>query len=250
MTADELSGYLDELLHVSEIPDHPNALNGLQVQRSGEVRRIAVAVDAAQATIAGAIAGGADLLIVHHGLFWEGLRPLTGRRYERVRALLTANVGLYSSHLPLDVHPEFGNNPVLARELGISLRGEFGDYRGVHVGVWGTLDLRREALAARLDELLGVRIRLIPGGKERVGRVGVVTGGGGGQIEAARSAGLDALITGEGAHHNFFDAIEGEINLYLGGHYATEVWGVKAVAEHLRERFGLETFFVDHPTGL
>lgn len=250
MRLDDLRDYLDGFLRVSEVPDYPPALNGVQVENEGEIRRIAVAVDAAQATVEAAVREGADLLLVHHGLFWDGNRPVTGRRYRRLRALLEADVAVYAAHLPLDVHPEVGNSPVLARELGIELRGTFGDYKGWPLGVWGELDLSREALCARLDDLLGGRVRMVPGGPERVRRVGVITGGAGSMVGAAAAAGLDAFITGEGAHHNYFDAEEGGINLYLGGHYATETWGVRALARHLEERFGLPWVFIDHPTGL
>ena len=250
MRLDELTTYLDGYLRVREVPDYPGAINGLQVESSGDVHRIAVAVDAAQATIEGAIAAGADLLIVHHGLFWDGNQPVTGRRYRRLRALLRADVALYGAHLPLDAHPEVGNNAVLARELGVQVEGTLGEYKGNPVGVWGTLDLSREALAARLDQTLGCRIKVVPGGGERVRRVGIVTGGAGDEIRAARALGLDAFVTGEGAHHNYFDAEEGGINLYLGGHYATEVWGVRALGRHLEEKFGLPWSFIDHPTGL
>ncbi|HWK89434.1 MAG TPA: Nif3-like dinuclear metal center hexameric protein, partial [Longimicrobium sp.] len=133
---------------------------------------------------------------------------------------------------------------------GIEPRGSFGAYKGWPLGVWGELDLRREALCARLDELLGGRVKLVAGGPERLRKVGVITGGAGDMVGDAVAAGLDAFVTGEGAHHNYFDAEEGGINLLLGGHYATETWGVRALGQHLEERFGIETFFVDHPTGL
>jgi dinuclear metal center YbgI/SA1388 family protein len=250
ITADRLAEYLDGYLRTSEIPDHPHALNGLQLSREGEIRKVALAVDAAQVSIDSAIDDGADFLVVHHGLFWDGLKPLTRRSYHRIRALMGANIGVYSSHLPLDIHPVVGNNVGLARALDVRIEGPFGNVRGVEVGIWGQLEMRREALAARLDQVLGCRVRMIAGGPERVRRVGIITGGAGGQVDAARAAGLDAFITGEAAHHNYFDAAEGGINLYLGGHYATEVWGVRALASHLAEHFGFETVFLDHPTGL
>lgn len=250
MQLGELSAYLDEYLRVREIPDHASALNGVQVESSREIRRIAVAVDAVQGTIDAAVREGADLLLVHHGLFWDGNQPVAGRRYRRLRALLAADLAVYSAHLPLDVHPEVGNNAALARMLGMEVQGSFGTFKGHPLGLWGTLDVRREALCARLDELLGSRVRMIPGGPERVRRVGIVSGGAGDMIHAARAAGLDSFITGEGDHHHFFDAEEGEINLFFGGHYATEVWGVQALAQHLEQRFGLAWSFIDHPTGL
>ena len=246
----ELTRFLDDYLNTAEIPDYPGALNGLQVESDRPIGRVAAAVDATEASIAAASEWGADLLLVHHGLFWSGNRPVTGRRYRRLKALLDSRMAVYSSHLPLDAHPEVGNNAVLARELGVEVDGRFAEHQGLALGVHGGMDLTREALCARLDDLLGGRVKLIPGGPERVRRVGVLTGGGGSFAEAALEAGLDALVTGEGSHHTYFDAMEGGLNLYYGGHYATETWGVKALAEHIAGRFGLDWTFVDLPTGL
>jgi putative NIF3 family GTP cyclohydrolase 1 type 2 len=143
-----------------------------------------------------------------------------------------------------------GNNVILAERLGIAIEGNFASFQHMPLGVWGKLDIRREALTARLDDLLGVRVRLIAGGPEMVSRVGVVTGGAGSMIEAAAQAGLDAFVTGEGAHHTYFDAMENGINVYYAGHYATETFGVRALATHLEEKFGLPWEFLDLPTGL
>lgn len=247
---EELVGYLDGYLEIGAVADYPNALNGLQVEGPGPIGKVAAAVDATAASVRAAVEAECDLLLVHHGLFWDGNRPVTGRRYRRLKALLDAGVAVYAAHLPLDAHPEVGNNAVLARELGVEVRGRFGAHEGTELGVWGELRLTREGLCARLDEVLGGRVRLIPGGPERVERVGVVTGGGGGFVGAAVAAGLDALVTGEGSHHTYFDATEGGLNLYYGGHYATETWGVRALAAHLEERFGLPWTFIDQPTGL
>lgn len=246
----ELVAYLDDYLRIAEVDDSRNALNGLQVANPGEVTRVAAAVDASEAAIDAAIADGADLLLVHHGLFWDGNVPVTGRRYRRLRRLLDGGVAVYSAHLPLDVHPEIGNNQVLAEALGVEVDGWFGEEGGPPIGVRGRLELKREALAARLDELLGCRVKLIPGGPERVRTVGIITGGAGSMIGAAKAAGVDAFITGEGAHHTYFDATEGGINVYYGGHYATETWGVRKLAEHLEARFDLPWRFLDLPTGL
>lgn len=250
MRLSELVDYLDTYLRIAEIPDWGGALNGLQVDSPREIGRVACAVDAAQATIGAAVGWGADLLLVHHGLFWDGNRPVTGRRYRRLKAILDADLAVYAAHLPLDVHPDVGNNAVLARELGIDPRGTFGEYKGMPVGVWGELDVTRDELRERAERALGVAVQLVPGGPERIRRAGVITGGGADEIAAATAAGLDAFLTGEARHHNFFDAEEGGINLLLGGHYATETWGVRALAAHLAERFGLEWTFIDHPSGL
>lgn len=242
--------YLDTYLRTSEVPDYSAALNGLQVQGTRPVSRVAAAVDASEEAIRRAIHNEVDLLIVHHGMFWDGGAPVTGRRYRKLKLLLDAGMALYSSHLPLDLHPEVGNNPLLARALGIEVKGNFAPYKGVNLGIWGQLELSREALAARLDELLGQRVRLIAGGSEKLTRVGVVTGSGGSMIDDALAVGLDALVTGEGQHHTYFDAMEKGINLYYGGHYSTETFGVRALCGHLAERFGLGWEFIDVPSGL
>jgi dinuclear metal center YbgI/SA1388 family protein len=241
---------LDAYLKTGTVPDDTNALNGLQVENSGRVSRVAAAVDASVRTIEEAVRRGCNLLVVHHGLYWDGNQPVTGRRYRKLSALLSKDVAVYSAHLPLDVHPEVGNNAVLAQELGIAVEGTFGDYRGIEVGVHGRLDVKREVLAARLDDVLGCRVHMMPFGPEVVRRVGVLTGGGGSMIRSAVAAGLDAFVTGEGAHHTHFDAEEGGINVFYGGHYATETWGVKALAAWLEARYDLPWEFIDHPTGL
>lgn len=250
MTGRELADYLDGYLNTAAVPDYERAYNGLQVEGRRPIERVAVAVDASERAIVGAARSGCDILIVHHGLFWEGSAPLTGRRYRKVSALMETGMALYSSHIPLDAHPEVGNSAVLSRALGMEPAGTFGDYRGLEIGCWGVLPMLREGLAARLDEVLGGRVLMIPGGPERVERVGVLTGAGGDMIGQALDAGLDALVTGEGAHHTYFAAMEGGINVYYGGHYATEVWGVRSLAAHLADRFALEWEFIDVPTGL
>ena len=250
MQLSELTRYLDDYLRVRDVPDAPEALNGLQVDNAGQVTRIAAAVDLCEATVQLAVAQRADLLLVHHGLFWSGLRPLVGPAYKRVAALVTQGIALYSAHLPLDRHPEVGNAVLLARELGVTVRGEFGEYRGTMVGVWGEIDTSRADLVRRLATALGVAPRVLPFGGERARRVGIVTGGGGSMIAQAAAAALDTFITGEGAHHTYFDAEELKVNVCYAGHYATETLGVKALAEHVANKFGLPWAFLDHPTGL
>jgi dinuclear metal center YbgI/SA1388 family protein len=251
----EVAGYLDGYLRIAELPDSPGAANGLEVANQGQIGHVIAAVDACQASVDYAAQAAArreapPLLLVHHGLFWDGTLPVTGRRYRRLRQLLTNDVAVYAAHIPLDLHPEVGNNVVLAGELGLPVSGWFGDYHGVSLGVWGNLAVSREALAERLRDLLQGEVLLIPGGPATTGRVGVITGAGGSMTAQARAAGLDTLITGEGAHHTYFDAMEEGVNLLYGGHYATEQCGVKALARHLAGRFGLSWEFHHHPTGL
>src|ERR687889_172906 len=223
----EVVAYLDQYLRIREVPDDPRALNGLQVENTGMIGSIVAAVDASQATIDGGIAG-----------------------------LLDYDIPLYSAHSPLDVHPDVGNNAVLAERLGMRVEGWFGEYRGVAIGVWGQSPpslQSREALALELDRVLHTlkgSATLIAGGPERPERVGIITGAAGSMIATARDAGLDTFITGEGPHHSYFDAMEWGLNVIYAGHYATETLGVQAMASHLAEQFDLEWDFHDHPTGL
>ena len=246
----DVVAYLDDYLQTASIADAPTAHNGLQVENSGRVRLVAAAVDACEATITMAAAEGADLLLVHHGLFWSGGAPLIGPAFRRIADLLRNDIAVYSSHLPLDRHPDVGNAPVLARQLGISVRGEFGVYHGQAVGVWGELDASRDEFARRVATATGQTPKVLAFGSERVRRVGIVTGAGGGEIRQAAAAALDTYLTGEGPHWSYFDAEELRLNVLYAGHYATETMGVKALAEHLHVKFGVPWVFLDHPTGL
>jgi dinuclear metal center YbgI/SA1388 family protein len=250
MKLELLVQYLREYLRFETHPDYPNALNGLQVEGSATIGHVCAAVDASEAAIEEAAARGADLLLVHHGMFWDGLRPITGKHFRKVAKLISAEMSLYSMHLPLDSHPEVGNCALLARSLGIDLKGQFGAYQGTEIGWWGTVETDREALRDRLERVVNGPVRLIPGGAHQIRRVGVVTGGGGSLLRQAITAGLDTFVTGEAAHHTYIDATEERINVCLAGHYATETLGVKALAKHLADRFGLTWEFVDLPSGL
>jgi putative NIF3 family GTP cyclohydrolase 1 type 2 len=152
--------------------------------------------------------------------------------------------------LPLDLHADVGNNPVLARQLGVSVKGGFGELHGSRIGVWGETNDTRDEFVTRVGKLLGVAPRCLPFGPPRVRRVGIVTGAAGSLIGQAAVAGLDTFLTGEGVHHSFFDAEELKVNVIYAGHYATETVGVRALADHLAARFGLTTVFLDHPTGM
>ncbi len=257
VTLGEVVDYLDGLLRIREVPDEAGAVNGLQVENRGAVGGFIAAVDASQATIDGVVVAAArfrkpPLLLVHHGLFWDGNLPLTGRRYHRIGALLAHDLALYSAHIPLDVHPVLGNNAVLAGELGLVEQAPFDTYKGIAMGVQGHVPHGegRDSLVSRINGLLGTDAKLIPGGPERVSRVGIITGGAGSRIGSARAAGLDTYITGEGAHYTYFDAMELGVNVIFAGHYATEQVGVKALAAHLSGRYGLPWEFHHHPTGL
>lgn len=244
--------YLDEYLAVPGHPDYPTALNGLQVAGPEHLSTIATAVDASQASIDAAVALGADLLVVHHGLFWDGLTPIVGRSYRRLKSLIEGNLALYSCHLPLDAHRETGNCALLGSALGLALEGRIGSYKGVDLGWWGRLPepVEISTLSSTLEGVVGGPVHTIPGGPDLIERVGVLTGGGGSFVAEAASLGLDAFVTGEGSHHTHFDATEFGIHVLFGGHYATETFGVRALGAHMAERFGLESHFIDQPTNL
>ena len=230
--------------------DYDRARNGLQVENRGRVRRIAAAVDASLATVRLAAASGADLMVVHHGLFWSETRPWTGPRMALIRALLEADMAVYAMHLPLDAHPTLGNAALLARRIGLRRLKPFFRHEGESIGWRGELDLDREALGRRLAEVLGRPPILLAGGGQRCRRVGICTGGAGAELQKAAAEGVDTFITGEGPHWTHALAEETAINVFYGGHYATETFGVRALAEKLARQFGLPWEFIDHPSGL
>jgi dinuclear metal center YbgI/SA1388 family protein len=250
MKKTHLVKYLNQLLHIGEIED--SSQNGLQVDGAEEISRVAFAVDACQASFAAAAAKGAQLLMVHHGLFWGKPLILTGAHYRRIKTLLNANIALYAAHLPLDCHPQVGNNAELARVLGLKKRRPFGCYHKRLLGFSGELSqpahLRR--LAARLAQASGVPVvRVLDNGPKLVRQVGCVSGGAADMMGQAAEAGLDVYVTGEATHRAFHEAAELRLNVIFGGHYATETFGLKAVARALEKKFGLETVFLDLPTG-
>jgi len=250
MKRDELVAYLDGFLLAKTIEDRSN--NGLQVEGSAEVSCLALAVDASLAAFEHARDAGAQMLIVHHGLFWDSPLMVTGVHRRRLKLLLDADLSLYASHLPLDFHDTVGNNVTLARWLGLKDVGPFGDYKGLPAGVAGRLPaaLSLDRFAAMVEKSLGEPVaRVWPFGPSTVRHVGIVSGGAGFLVDQAAEAGVDVYLTGEVSHSVYHQAAELGLNVVYGGHYATETGGLRAVAEHLVERFGLETVFVDLPTG-
>jgi dinuclear metal center YbgI/SA1388 family protein len=251
MTLADLRSHLDSLLRIAEIQDWPNALNGLQLENAGnQVTRIAAAVDANVTTVDRAAERGADLLLVHHGLFWGGVQPLRGRWFQMWRRAIEAGLAVYSAHLPLDVHPEFGNNALLAGALGMSNLEPFLDMKGTTVGFKSRLNITRDQLVQRLEAAVGGRVIVCPGGSANVGMVGVITGGAGSEAREVAACGVDTFVTGEGQHWTFGVAEELGMNILYGGHYATETLGVKALAAHLSSKFNVPWEFIDHPSGL
>ena len=241
--------FLDAHLRLGEIPDEPNALNGLQLEATTEVTRVACAVDASEVAIDEACRAGADLLLVHHGLLWGGNRPVVGPHARKIKRCFQAGLSVYSAHLPLDVHPEHGNNAGIVRALGLSADGTFGRFQGIDIGISAACEWSLQELLKRVQSSVG-ECRLAGRGPDRVRRLGVLSGSGGSYAVAAARAGLDALLTGEGPHHSALDAEERGIHLLLAGHYRTETFGVKALANLLAKRSGLPFSFIEHDTGL
>ena len=242
--------YCDRLLGTARVGDYDGAVNGLQVENSGKVTRIAATVDASLATVKLAMEANADLLIVHHGLFWSPSHPWTGKKYELIRLLIENDIAVYSSHLPLDAHPKLGNNAQLCAALGLKKVKPFFPSHGTAIGLQTTATILRNELASRLARATGTRPLVIPGGPKICRRIGVVTGGAGGDLKQAAAEGVDTFVTGEGPHWTYAMAEELGINVLYGGHYATETFGVKALAEHLSKKFRVPWTFLDHPTGL
>ncbi len=247
---------LDSELHTTEIPDYSGAHNGLQVANRGGVSRVAVAVDASLNTLRDAVAQQANLLIVHHGLFWGGVQPVTGVVYERQRLLFEHDLAIYSTHLPLDCHPALGNNVRLAVALGLSPSGSFAQHKTISIGVRGEDDIDTADLAQRARVFAGgyggtVRTSLPVEGR-RTRRWGLCTGGGANSdtLREAREHGLDTLIVGEGPHHTAVEAIEHDLCIMYAGYYATETLGVQALGAWLEQRYALPWSFLFHPTGL
>ena len=245
----QLSHYLDNLLDIKEIKDSANAMNGLQVQNTGDIKKVGLAVDLCMATIEKAIAAECNMMFVHHGMLWGGVKPIRGNFYDKISTMMCENLGLYSAHLPLDMHPILGNNRVLADQLELNELEPFGEYEGQKIGFKGRLKLlSAEELGAKLEDKLGSPVKVIGSGE--VQTLGVVSGGAADILSQAAVAGLDAYLTGEGSNHHYHEAIENECVLILAGHYATETGGVKAVGKHLEEQFGIKTEFIDYPTGI
>jgi len=245
--------HCERRLRPDRFADYDGAMNGLQFENSGRVRKIAAAVDGSLTLVRRAVEASADLLLVHHGLFWGRAAPWTGRRAALIRTLVTHDLAVYSQHLPLDGHPELGNAAQLARALGfLRLRPFFAARDGAFIGVQTVLPraVTLDVLSERLGRVLGSPPRRLPGGPAHCRRIGICTGGAGSELAQAKREGVDTLITGEGPHWTYALAEDLGINALYGGHYATETFGVKALAAELSRKFRIPWIFLDHPTGL
>jgi dinuclear metal center YbgI/SA1388 family protein len=243
--------FLDETLQIASF-NSDGALNGLQVEGSKTVTSICLAVDACEDSIRKTFRAGADLLITHHGLFWGTSQAITGPLATRLGLLLTNGISLYAAHLPLDCHPDFGNNARLSQIFGLREIDTFGQYHGVEIGICGILPRTMTPLgvAAKLRRNLGSTVKTFPFGKPKVRKLGIVSGRGAALAPAASEKNCDALLTGETAHEAYHTARESRISLICAGHYATETIGIRALGEHIHRELGMPVRFIDIPTGL
>ncbi len=242
----------DEWLNIDGVPDYPQALNGLQLEGSREVRKVVAAVDACLPVIEAACDSDADLLVVHHGLFWQGAQKIEGALYRKLRRAMDHGLAIYSAHIPLDVHPELGNNVGLLRAMGVE-SGEtpFFPWKGISLGFSAGVEWTFDECLSRASAAVGGKVHSCAGGSSMVRNLGVITGGAGSEVFDIAATGIDTLITGEGPHWSYTAAEELGLNLIYAGHYATETFGVKALAQRWCDEFpGLKWDFIDHPTGL
>lgn len=252
----DLVQHLDELLETDRTPDYPNAVNGLQLANGGSVTRIAAAVDFSSLSVASAVREGASLLIVHHGMFWSGLEPVRGVAYERMKQLIASDLAVYSSHLPLDRHERLGNNVLLAAELGLKPSSGFARFQTIDIGVRGEADIDTAELALRaasFSEMHGGTLRTTPIASGHRTRRWAICTGAGASSETLREAAeheIDTLIVGEGAHWTAVSAADSGLVILYAGHYATETLGVRALAEHVSDKFSIPWVFLQRPTGL
>ncbi len=246
----EIVDFLDRELKTASIPDYPGAMNGLQLANAGQIGRIVAAVDASLPVIEAAAEGGAGLLIVHHGMFWQGVRTVTGSFYRKLKIAMDADLAIYSSHLPLDVHPAWGNNIQLAQAIQLKTPEPFFDQKGLMIGLRGTWSGTRAELMSILNSHLGVNVHVCPGGPENIKSIGLITGGAGGEVEKVAAHGVDTFLTGEGPHWSYPLAEELGLNIFYAGHYATETSGVQVISGVISQKFKIPWSFLNRPTGL
>ena len=240
----------DRFLRIRDVGDWDNALNGLQIENSGRVTRIGAAVDVSTRVLTEAGKKNVDFLIVHHGLFWPGLNPITRVLRRQLQLAFETDMALYSAHLPLDIHPKVGNNAQLVAALGLKSAQPFLEEKGQPVGLKIRASVPCSELVRKLQKALHGPVKVFDFGRKQTRLIGVVTGAAGSEIYRVAEEGIDTFITGEAPHWAAVAAEEVGMNLLLGGHYATEVFGVKALAAHLSKRFGIPWEFIDSPTGL
>lgn len=245
----EIVTFLDRELKTSEIRDYPGALNGLQLENDGTVNRVISAVDASLAVIEEAAQEG-GLLLVHHGMFWQGAQKITGPHFQKLKVAIDGNLAIYSSHLPLDFHPEIGNNILLARAMCLKSIQPILLKDGFATAVVGEWDGSRNDLQKAIENAVGRAAQFCACGNETPGKVAVMTGDAGSEVGKIAELGIDTFVTGEGPHWSFIEAEERKMNVFYAGHYATETFGVKALGQWLVKEFNLQATFLERLGGL
>jgi dinuclear metal center YbgI/SA1388 family protein len=246
----EIVDYTNRFLRIRQVGDWDNALNGLQIENSGRVTRLGASVDISTRVLTKAAKKDVDLLIVHHGLFWPGLQPVRSALRRQLQLAFENDIALYSAHLPLDIHPKVGNNAQLVAALGLKLAQPFLKEKGQPIGLKVRLSMPRSELVRKLRKALGGPVKIFNFGPKQTRMIGIVTGGAGSEIYRVAQESIDTFITGEAPHWAAVAAEELGMNLLLGGHYATEVFGVTALAVYLSKRFKIPGEFIGCPTGL
>jgi dinuclear metal center YbgI/SA1388 family protein len=253
MLLPDFDRYFKELLPIADLKTADSSYNGLQVTReNSSIQKTAFAVDACMESFKRAAGWGADMLFVHHGLFWGKVLPLVGTHFQRIKFLTDNGIGLYAVHLPLDMHPDFGNNAGLAGKLDLKEKEPFGEYKGWKIGVKGILSEPADidGVLKKIGMIRQDCLGILPFGPEKIRSIGVISGGATWEVQQAMEENLDLYITGEISHQIYHHCLEGNINLIAGGHYQTETWGVRLLAEKTSRDTDMETVFLDVPTGL
>lgn len=253
MKIETLQQFIEQRLMLEQYAALDASLNGLQCGRPDkEIHKIAFSVDATLETFVKAVEEHADALFVHHGLFWGKPLAVTDTHYARIATLIRHDIALFAAHLPLDAHPELGNNAAMAQMLHLKEVTPFGNYHGVDIGFKGVLPtaITAEEIVATLNFTYEDGLKILPFGKKEISRVGIVSGGAASTVEQAIEEGLDAFITGECSHSMYSYCVEAGITMICGGHYATEVFGVQKMEQEIKKKFDCETVFIDAPTTL
>ena len=245
VTVKEITKFLNEELDVHNIED--SSCNGLQVENTKEIKKIAFAVDACQETFEKSVEAGCQMLIVHHGIIWDGLKYIKGNTYRKIKFLIEKNLSLYAAHLPLDKHHLYGNNIQLAKLLNLKEIKPFGYYNSITIGFMGETKSTLEEIQNMLKEN-GILTNTLAFGNKEIKKVAIISGGATKELSQAISVGADLYITGEHSHFAYHMAKENKINVIFGGHYETETWGVKALMPLLKEKFNVDVEFIDVPT--
>lgn len=250
MKLKDIKKFLDDFLKISEIEDV--SVNGLQVEGKEEIKKICFAVDASMELFKLAKNENADMVFVHHGIIWNGIKRVTGINYKRLKFLIENKISLYACHLPLDKHEEVGNNIQFLKIFGIKKEiEEFGTYHGIKIGYKGKFDEEKNFadFVKDIKKNINKKCKILNFGRKKIKSVGVVSGGAASLIDEAIEE-VDCFVTGEPSHQIYHLAKEGKINVIFAGHYATETLGVKAMAKFINEKFKIETKFIDIPTNL